>query len=129
MTHADRKVATLLAAAIVLWSVPARGDDVPAPAPVAEVLPSENVRLSSGAGMLEIGTRHFVVPQFSRVIAPPAWDRLDAELRRLQDLEVRLTAENAHMKKATKGWQPGYKTLLLAGASALATGIYLGIKL
>lgn len=125
----QRKLGVALTAIILLWSADARGDATSAMPTAAETMPSENVRLSSGAGMLEVGTRRFTVPQFSRVIAPPAWDKLDAELRRLQDVETRLKAENLHMKQATRGWQPGYKTLLLAATSALATGIYLGHRL
>ena len=55
----------------------------------------------------------------------PAWQALDTELRRLQDSETRLKAENDSFRTSTAGWQPGWKVL----AGALVSGIVLGYEL
>lgn len=52
----------------------------------------------------------------------PSWSLLDNELRRLQDAETRLTAENHSLRETTKGWRPGWKIL----GSTLITGIFIG---
>ena len=57
-----------------------------------------------------------------RFLAEPTWARLDDEVRRLQDAEVRLTAENASLRKDAAGWRPGWKSL----ASAVLVGVALG---
>lgn len=54
-----------------------------------------------------------------------AWATRDAELKRLQDAETRLAAENQSLRGALDGWQPGWKTLVLTLASGLALGAYL----
>lgn len=52
-----------------------------------------------------------------------AWSVLDTELRRLQDRETRLDAENRSLRESAAGWQPGWRTL----AVTLATGVALGV--
>ena len=59
----------------------------------------------------------------------PTHDKLDAEMKRLQDSETRLTAENASLVKATSGWQPGWYTLAITLASGVALGWYAKSKL
>lgn len=53
----------------------------------------------------------------------PAWSALDTEIRRLQDQETRLDAENRSLRESAAGWQPGWRTL----AVTLATGVALGV--
>lgn len=50
----------------------------------------------------------------------PTYNRLDAEMKRLQDAETRLRAENSSLKESA---QPGWMVL----ASALAVGVVLGV--
>jgi hypothetical protein len=120
----NRKLGALITLAILCKPNTVSADDV-----VPEPLPGDSIRLTSGDGMLEIAARRFVLPQGTRILTPPAFERLDVEMRRLQDVETRLTAENLHMKTATRGWQPGWKVLAITAVSALASGIYLGYKL
>ncbi len=53
----------------------------------------------------------------------PAYDKIEKEIKRLQDQETRLTAENFSLRKATEGWTPGWKTV----ASVFVTGVTIGI--
>ncbi len=55
--------------------------------------------------------------------------KLDLEVKRLQEVETKLTAENRTMRRALSGWRPGWKTLTFAIGSALITGAYFGRKL
>jgi hypothetical protein len=64
-----------------------------------------------------------------RYLDEERWSLLDAEVRRLQTAETRLTAENQSMRKSLAGWTPGWKTLALALASGLAGGAFLVAKL
>lgn len=57
-----------------------------------------------------------------RFVDEPRWSLLDAELRRLQTVETRITAENAELRKTAKSWRPGWKIL----ASTLIAGVALG---
>lgn len=54
----------------------------------------------------------------------PTHQHLDDEMKRLQDVETRLTAENASLKSAVSGWQPGWVTLGLTIAAGAALGWY-----
>lgn len=59
-------------------------------------------------------------------LAEPTWSALDAELRRLQERETRLEAENTSLRKSTTERPPGWGTLALV-TGALATGIAVGV--
>lgn len=59
----------------------------------------------------------------------PTWKRLDDELKRLQEAETRLRAENESFRKSAQEWQPGWKTLLGATLSGIAIGAYAYSKL
>lgn len=55
------------------------------------------------------------------------WAAIDAEMRRLQDQEVRLTAENKSFRTSAaegSGWRPGWITLVTAFALGTAAGWY-----
>lgn len=58
-----------------------------------------------------------------------SWDKLDAELRRSQNAETGLRAENKSLRTAVSGWTPGWKTITAALVVGLAGGIYLGATL
>jgi hypothetical protein len=64
-----------------------------------------------------------------RFVDEGAWGRLDVELRRLQDAETRLKAENVSLKGSLSGWSPGWRTIIVAISTGLAGGIYVGSKL
>lgn len=52
------------------------------------------------------------------------WSALDLELRRAQDAETRLGAENRSLRASAASWQPGWKVLAGAVVSGLALGWY-----
>lgn len=58
----------------------------------------------------------------------PTWTKLDAEFKRLQDTETRLTTENKSLKTSMKGWEPGWRTLALTLAVGMGTGVYMAEK-
>jgi hypothetical protein len=48
---------------------------------------------------------------------------LDDEMKKLQDSETRLKAENESFRKSLDGWQPGFITVTVAVVLGIATGI------
>lgn len=58
-----------------------------------------------------------------RFLAEPGWLALDAEMRRLQDAEVKLGAENVSLRKSATAWRPGWKTI----TGAVLVGVALGV--
>lgn len=52
-----------------------------------------------------------------------SWTKIDAELRRLQEVETRITAENASLRESAQGWQPGWRVLGIALASGFVGGL------
>jgi hypothetical protein len=58
-----------------------------------------------------------------------SWSKLDTELRRTQDSETGLRAENRALRESMSGWSPGWKVLTGALIVGLAGGIYLGTQL
>lgn len=118
----------LLVAAVFLASATAAADPEPAPAPVTPDL-SKPLQLLSDSVVRTDGGSVLRLPP-GRFLTEDLWGKLDAELRRLQTAEVRLTAENASYKASlSTGWQPGWWTLLSVVAGAGATGWYLRGKL
>lgn len=59
----------------------------------------------------------------------PTFRAKDAEMRRLQELETRLKAENESFRKTAKDWQPGWKTLATTFVLGVAGGVYIYSKL
>lgn len=120
----------LLIVAVLLMPRNAFADD-PEPVPP----PTDFLHLKHVGGFLHVPGHDdkppvvIVLPKDTRVLMPHTWDKLDGELRTLQDSETRLTAENKYMRERVKGWQPGWKTLGIATLTGIATGIYLGHKL
>lgn len=92
------------ALAALLLALPARADDSPLEIPPLRCdLDGRAVELPAGV-----------------LLPAPAWARLDAEVRRLQEAEVRLAAENASLREAA-GSAP-----LVVVAAALVVGLALG---
>lgn len=59
-----------------------------------------------------------------RFLDEPEWSKLDTEIRRLQETETRLKAENNVYKNAADGWSPGWKTLVGALGLGISIGVY-----
>ncbi len=57
----------------------------------------------------------------------PTWNMVDEELKRLQDQEHRLGAENKSLRESLGGWRPGWLTVtsfLLLGVAGGVGGYY-----
>lgn len=114
-------------ALVVVLTVPSitSGDDG-----VVLPMPTPQLRLTTGDGILQApsGLR-YRIPLGSHIMNPDAWSEHDLEMRRLQELEVRLSAENKSMRATAKEWQPGWKVLLGAAVVGLSGGFYLHSRL
>jgi len=145
-----RAVTTIALAAALLVAAPAAAGHHPlraAPAPTApptviadpptdsafdpvDVTPdlSKPVQLLSDSVVKTDGGSVLHLPP-GRYYRENVWVVLDTEIRRLQAQETRLTAENASLRTAVGGWQPGWWTLLTVACSAGAAGWWLHGKL
>lgn len=71
------------------------------------------------------GTQYLLPP--GRFFDEPTWEMLDQELKRLQDQENRLGAENKSLRDSLGGWRPGWITVtsfLLLGVASGVSGYY-----
>lgn len=125
---ARRAAAALVAVLVICAPSLAHGDD--ARPDGVHLLPRPDTEISTGFGVIRMpnGFEYFV-PQGSHIVQPEAYDSLDREMRRLQELETRLTAENNSLRETASGWQPGWKILATTLIVGLAGGVYLGSKL
>lgn len=116
-----RRVVVVAAALAVL--LPGRGAAAdpytPPPGQVLRLKTPSNVRTDGGSD-LRLPPGYF--------LDEPAWGKLDTELRRLQDQETRLEAENQSLRKSAKGVSFGWYALGTAVALGLAGGYYLGSR-
>lgn len=117
-----RALSFALVAFILTVPSNARGDD----------LPSEHVVVESPGVRVVVpkddGPRIFGLPIGSHIVAPPAWDRLDVELKRLQEKETRIEAENKSLRETAKSWQPGWKVVLSTLIVGVIGGAYVGTR-
>lgn len=129
-----RRAAILVALAVVLSARSAGSDPAPAPAPAppaaeatvpdpAPELPptlhfSRPATLTSASGRIVLVPPGYYLPD-------PVYDALDLELRRAQDAETRLAAENESLRRSASA-TPGGKLLVGVAVVALAVGIGIG---
>lgn len=103
----------------------AAADPAPEPAPRTHVVTEEPRLLCAPPApptrCMDLPPGHFV--------DQATWLRLDVELRRAQDAETRLAAENTSLRASAAGWQPGLYTLAGAVLVGLAGGWYVHSKL
>lgn len=59
----------------------------------------------------------------------PVWLKLDTEVKRLQDRETQLAAENKQLRTTASAWEPGWKTLTLALLTGATAGFYIHSKI
>lgn len=64
-----------------------------------------------------------------RFLDETSYTALDLEMRRLQDAETRLGAENTSLRKTTTSWQPGWKTVVTVFLVGVSGGVYIHSKL
>jgi hypothetical protein len=82
-----------------------------------------NIRLSTGATITTDGGSTVRVPAGAHVVGEPEWQSLDVEMRRLQDAETRLTAQNDSLRNTAS--PPSWWGVLGFGAGLIA-GIVVG---
>lgn len=110
--------AAVAAAALCVVAVPRAA----AADPVAVHVHSPSHLLSDQGADLRLPPGYFVDED--------AWGRIDAEMRRLQDAETRLTAENVSLRRSASAWAwPGWGPTALAIASGIAVGAYVEHRL
>jgi hypothetical protein len=84
--------------------------------------PGETLHLTTPTtGRTDGGTDLRLPPGY--FLDEPTHSRLDLEVKRLQDAETRLTAENASLRKSASGISFGWKTM----ATVLVVGVSIGV--
>lgn len=59
----------------------------------------------------------------------PAYDTLNVEVKRLQDSETSLKAQNDDLRKSLDSWQPGIYTIGIAAVVGIAAGFLIAREL
>ncbi len=103
------------AVALVVYLLAARAAADPAPSDRLRMRDSSSLTLKSGR-VLELPPGRFTEER--------TFEKDETELKRLQDQETKLGAENRSLRDSAAGWQPGWRTLLLAVASGAMIGFY-----
>jgi hypothetical protein len=111
----DRGAALLVLGALVAQPAPARAERTH----VRTTGPTELVRPD--------GARRALPP--GRFLDEATFGALDLEMRRLQEAETRLAAENRSLRESARGWRPGWKLLLGAAIAGAAAGAYGALRL
>lgn len=132
-----RSLLTIAAAlALSLLGADDAAGDSSVPTGVAPISASVPVVIG-GAGYLHLHTPAHITTDGGADFRLPAgyyldepnWGRLDAEVRRLQERETRLDAENKSLKTSMSAWQPGWIVLSSTLVVGIVTGIYLHTKI
>lgn len=122
------KIAAAVVLGVVAWSATSAADPTECPpTPASVAMPTPHLRLTSGPGTLIAPSGlHITIPQYSHVLDGPSWDKLDAEVSRLQAAETSLTAENGSLKSSVESpWAwPGYKFVVAALVVGALGGAY-----
>ena len=116
----SRRRTVIVVAVLVALSRSAAADPTP-PATAPVPAPTNFLHVSVPWHLsTDSGTKLDLPPSY--VLDEPSFSKLDVEMKRLQDAETRLTAENKSLKTAVSGWQPGWWTL----ATTVVVGAGLG---
>lgn len=83
----------------------------------AKHLQSSSRVVTSGGSILELPPGYFVTEA--------AWAALDVEMKRLQTVETKLTAENAAIRATLSTWQPPWYIVASSFVIGMAGGMYL----
>lgn len=87
-------------------------------------LPSGHVTLKTGEGLLVApnGTK-YTLPVGSHILDGTSWEKLDSEVKRLQDMETRTQAENKSLRESLHASpQMGWGAAFLLVAFMTVTG-------
>lgn len=82
-------------------------------------LPSPHVRLTN-PGTLETNNKFYLIPQGSHILDEDTFLTVEREMKRLQEQETRLRAENKVLTEDSGG--VSWPTLVIVGLGALALG-------
>ena len=107
-----RRLAVAVAIILVLFS-----DRV-----LAEDLPFGHYVVKNTA-VVDVAGAKFNLPVGTHVVTPDLWGTLETEVKRLQDQETRLKAENQSLKNALNAWSPGIGTLAVIAGSVVLVGV------
>lgn len=111
-----KRLAVCVGVLVMLSAARAAAD--PAPADWTRLRSASEVRTEAGS--------HVTLPP-GYFLPEPAFERLDAELRRLQDAETRLKAENESLRASAAWSGPGWGTVALvlgAAGAGIAAGAH-----
>jgi hypothetical protein len=108
-----RRVGTALAVLVYLLAETAS----------AEPAPSVRLRMRDDSTLTLKSGRVLELPP-GRFIEETEFERMEAEHRRLQEAETRLTAERNSYKKSNDEWRLGWKSLVFAFALGSAYATY-----
>ena len=99
----------------------------PAPAPATIVVPPPTHIHTASTVTTDGGSTLHLPPGY--FLDEPAWDNLNVQIKKLQDTDTDLTAQNKAMQTTLSGWSPGWRTLAVAVVTGVAIGVYLDRKL
>lgn len=105
----------LLAAIVILATTRAAAD------PVHLHMRSPSTVTTDGGTTLKLPPGYFLDEE--------SYGKLDTEVRRLQEQETRLVAENGSLRKTLSSWRPGWVVVVSAVVSGVAIGVYAHSKL
>ncbi len=123
-----RRCRTRIIATAILLLIARRvaGDPAPEPPPARTHVVTDELRLlcvppAPPARCMDLPPGHFVDRN--------TWSALDVEMKRAQDAETRLAAENQSLRVSAASVQPGWYVVAGAVLTGLTTGWYVHSKL
>lgn len=81
-----------------------------------------HLRMRAPSTLTTVSGDEYVLPP-GRFLDESTFIVLDDELRRLQDQETRLKAENQSLRDSLAGWQPGWMTIAVTLVLGAAAGV------
>ncbi len=89
----------------------------------AEPAPSHHLRMRDPSTLTVSNGKTYELPP-GRFLSEPFFEKKDQELRRLQELETRLTAERDEYRRQATTWRPGWKTAGTAFLLGIAGAVF-----
>lgn len=113
---------------VILTAPRALAQPVDEPERIVLPMPKPHLLLRTGPGVLEgPDGKLYDIPQLSHVLTQEKYSELDAEMMRLQEVEIRITAENKSLRESASSipWLP----IAIGVGVGLVAGAYVGSKL